>query len=372
MKFKDIVGHQDIKEFLIQSYKNNRVSHAYLFFGTVGVGKLALAIAFAQYLSCSNKKESDSCGECPSCHKYEKLIHPDLHFVFPVTDEISEEYIKEWTEYVLKDPYFSYTDWILHLQKATSKKQQGLIRVKEAANIIKKLSYKAYESFYKIMIIWLPELMNDETANKILKLLEEPPDETVFILVSDNRQKIISTIISRTQPVKILGIENSEIEKELIRKYQIDETLAQDIVVNCNGSLLEARKKIIDNENNEASEINFKLYKELINILITKDIKAIIKWANEISSLGIERQKNVLDYFLKYSREIFVFNIKQYLSFLTKAEKEFAVNFGSYINEKNIFKIYTILNNAIYHLERNANEKILFTDLAFRLLKIIG
>ncbi|MDR2835480.1 MAG: DNA polymerase III subunit delta [Bacteroidales bacterium] len=375
MKFNKILGHTEIKNKLISSYKDNRLSHSYLFFGTSGVGKLALAIAYAQYLSCTDKTENDSCGQCPSCIKYEKLIHPDLHFVFPIITvnndkekrNICDDYIKEWNEFVLSNYYFSYSDWVINLQSIVDSKSQGEIRVKESTSILNKLSYKSYESNYKIMIIWLPEFMNTEAANRILKLLEEPPENTLFFLVSDERENILSTILSRTQPIKILGIEKETLKSEIIKKYTIDENLANDIIVNCNGSMLEAQKKIIENEN---TVFIFEEFTKLMRITFSKDIINIINWADKISSIGREKQKNFISYSLNFLREIFVYKINSNICSMTSTEKEFAKKFTNFLTKNQVEKISKQLNDTYYYIERNANPKILLSDLAFQILYI--
>jgi DNA polymerase-3 subunit delta' len=214
MKFSDIPGQKEIIQRLIGSVKSERVSHAQLFTGPEGCGNLALALAYAQYISCENKTPRDSCGTCKSCIKYEKLIHPDLHFVFPVirnkasTEPVSDNYIEQWREFVRKSPYFSLNRWLASIEVGNA---QGLIFASEASEILRKLSLKAFESDFKIMIIWLPEKMHPASANKLLKLIEEPPEKTLFILVSDEPDKVIPTILSRCQLIKIPSFKNSDI-----------------------------------------------------------------------------------------------------------------------------------------------------------------
>lgn len=367
MKFEKVIGQKSIKSQLIQSYHDNRVSHAYLFYGIPGVGKLALAIAFAQFLSCENKNENDSCGECPSCKKYEKLIHPDLHFVFPVISKtISDNYIQQWRETILSDPYFSYNEW---MQKIESDNKQGGIHVEEASEIIRKLNLKTFESEYKVMIIWLPEKMNVQTANKLLKILEEPPTNTVFILVTDDRQDMLGTILSRTQPIKILGIDDDSMKRNLINEFEIDENTAEDIVKISNGSLIEAKDQINTSAENE---YNFSQFVALMRLTYSRKIGDALKWADEISRIGRERQKNFIYTCLILIRENFVynFNLKD-INYMTKDETSFATNFSKFLNLENVTVISKILDDAYYHIERNVNSKILFTDLAFEIMKVI-
>ena len=371
MRFADIIGQQEIKEKLIGSFHNNRVSHSYLFYGIPGVGKLALAIAFAQYLSCDNKQETDSCGECPSCKKYNKLIHPDLHFVFPVVtgkhkEPISDHFIEQWRERVLESPYFSYRDWLFSLE---SEKKQGSIFVHEASSILRKLNLKTYESDYKAMIIWLPEKMNNSCANKLLKILEEPPEKTVFILVSDNRENVLGTILSRTQPVKILGIDNLELKNSLILNYDINDSRANDIVSISNGSMVEARNQLnTSGENNQY----FENFVSLMRISYARNIKEAIHLCDELTKLSLEKQKGFLNYCLVLLRENFVYNQNQKeILYMTKEESSFSDKFAKFVNSKNIDDLFKIFNNAHYHIERNVNPKIVFTDTAFEIMKVI-
>jgi DNA polymerase-3 subunit delta' len=367
MKFEKVIGQEDIKSQLIKSYHDNRISHAYLFYGIPGTGKLALAIAFAQFLSCENKKENDSCGDCPSCKKYEKLIHPDLHFVFPVISKTtSDTYIQQWRKIVLDELYFSYNEW---MQTIESENKQGGIHVEEASEIIRKLNLKTYESEYKIMIIWLPEKMNSQTANKLLKILEEPPQNTVFILVSDNREEVLQTILSRTQPLKILGIADSDIKKAIIEKYGITEQAADDIVKISNGSFLEAKDQVITSDE---TEYNFSRFVSLMRLAYSRKIAEALKWAEDISKAGRERQKSFLYNCLIYTRENLVYNFKyKSILYMTREEEAFATNFAKFINTDNASAMTKIFNDAYYHIERNANSKIIFTDLAFEVMKVI-
>lgn len=372
MRFKDVIGQDEIKSRLVQAYKDNRVSHSYLFYGAPGVGKMALAIAFAQYLSCENKEDGDSCGHCPSCLKYEKLVHPDLHFVFPyITSSnsqnkaVSDTYIDLWRPMVNNSPYFSYRDWTNNLQ---SENKQCQIYAAESAEIIKKVSLKTYESDYKVMIIWLPEKMNTECANKILKVLEEPPHNTVFLLVSNNREDILPTIQSRTQPVKVLGIADEPLKQALVEKFGISESEAADVVKISNGSFLEARQQI---EQDEENAFNFDNFKSLMRICYKYDVVSTFDFAKSISKLSRERQKSFINYCLIMVRENFVRNVNTDVAYLTKEEEEFSVNFSRCINERNIDSYITILNDTYYQIERNGNSEIIFTDTAFNIMKII-
>lgn len=371
MRFKDVIGQDEIKGRLVQAYKENRVSHSYLFYGAPGVGKMALAIAFAQYLSCENKEENDSCGHCPSCQKYEKLVHPDLHFVFPYITQgtsnkaVSDTYIDLWRPMVNKSPYFSYRDWTNNLQ---SENKQCMIYAAESSEIIRKISLKTYESDYKVMIIWLPEKMNTECANKILKILEEPPHNTVFMLVSNSREDILPTIQSRTQPIKVLGIADEPLKQALVEKFGITESEATDIVKISNGSFLEARQQI---EQDDENAFNFENFKSLMRICYSADVLSTIEFSKSLAKLSRERQKSFIYYCLIMVRENFARNINANVAYLTNDEESFSKNFSRFINERNVNNFITILNETYYQIERNGNSEIIFTDTAFNLMKII-
>ena len=220
MQFKEVIGHRPTKELLIQLSQEHRVPHAIMLIGPPGNGKLALALAFAQYINCKSKLEADSCGVCSSCVKYKKLIHPDLHFTFPViktsslTKPTSVDYMPKWREYFISNPYPSYERWN---QTIAEENKQGMIYVDEAAEIIQKLNKKAYEADYKVSLIWLPETMNPTCANKILKILEEPPANTLFILVTEEEQRLLSTIRSRCQTIRLPKIEEHDLAEALAR-----------------------------------------------------------------------------------------------------------------------------------------------------------
>ena len=363
MKFANVIGQEDIKTLLIQNFQENRVSHSYLFYGVSGIGKLSLALAFAQFLSCTNKQENDSCGECLSCKKYEKLIHPDLHFVFPALSKtVSDNYIKEWNEFVLANPYFDFNDWMLQLD---TENKQGAIYSEEASEIVKKLNLKTFESDYKMMIIWLPEKMNDSCANKLLKILEEPPPDTVFILVSDNREEVLPTILSRCQPVKVSQLPDEILKSHLISNCSISEEIAEDIVKISCGSLSQALKYI-----NSAAEDNFLQFTTLMRFAYSRKIQETLQWAEKISKTGREKQKKFIYYCLNLIRENYIYNYKMdKINYMTKEETDFAKNFAKFITPNNVAQIMNIFNDAYIHTERNASAKILFTDVAFKLMK---
>lgn len=368
MLFKDIIGQETIKDRLIQSVKDNRISHAQLFLGPEGSGNLAIAIAYAQYISCIKKQENDSCGTCPSCIKYNKLAHPDLHFVFPVvgSKEVSSHFLSEWREAVLENPYLNLFQWYQFLDVEN---KQGIIGVEESADILHKLSLTSYESGFKIMIVWMPEKMHTSASNKLLKILEEPPDKTLFILVAENEDLLLKTIVSRTQLIKIKKIPDAEIKKALAEKYQLTEQEAPRMAYLADGSFNHAMaltKEV------EEEDFNFKTFRDWMRLCFKNDVPAIITWGNEISTIGRERQKNFLAYALNVLRECLMLNYADpSLVRIEGEEIDFVKKFAPYIHAGNCEQMIQIFEKAIAHIERNAYPKILFLDLSLKCMELL-
>ncbi len=374
MQFKNIIGHQNEKQQLIQAVRNNRLSHANLFVGKKGVGKLPMAIAFAQYISCSNKKEDDSCGVCASCIKYQKLAHPDLHFVFPVVKNkgfshpVSDNFINEWRTQVNSDIYFDIDDWYNTLGVENS---QGMIYTEESNEIIKKLSLKSYESEYKIMIIWLPEKMNVSCANKLLKMIEEPPHKTLFMMVAEEPDKLLKTILSRTQMIKIPTIDKTTLYHALKEEYQLGEEELTPIVHQAEGSYKKACMLI---KNRAEDKVNFDKFVEIMRHCYARKVLDIMAWAEDMGSrkMGRERQKGFLNYAIKMIRENFILNLNQpEMSYMSGDELQFSTRFSPFINEENVWAISDELTRAYTDIERNGNAQIIFLDLGLKLVKLL-
>lgn len=374
MNFSQIPGQQEIKIKLLRSVKEERVSHAQLFAGPEGCGSMALALAYARYISCENRTVSDSCGTCKSCVKYDKLIHPDLHFVFPVikgkkaTDPVSDNYLEEWREFVKKSPYFNLNNWMDSIEVGNA---QGMIFASEAAEIIKKLSLKTFESDFKIMIIWLPEKMHQATANKLLKLIEEPPEKTLFLLVSEEPDKVIPTILSRCQLVKIPSFKTNDIEKYLLVRFNLTAEKAADISRVSNGNITRAIELC---ENEESNLANLERFKSLMRFAWKRDIISLINWSEEVASTGREAQKNFISFSLRLLRENLMLTLgqlKNSLVYLTGAEAEFSGKFHPSVNQNNIYQLNEELNMVYSHIEANGNAKIIFLDLALKVTKLI-
>ncbi|MGA2405783.1 MAG: DNA polymerase III subunit [Bacteroidales bacterium] len=374
MNFAQIPGQKEIKGKLIRSVKEERVSHAQFFTGPEGCGSMSLALAYARYISCENRTDHDSCGVCKSCVKYEKLIHPDLHFVFPVikgkktTDPVSDNYLEEWREFVKKSPYFTLNNWMDCIDVGNA---QGMIFASEASEIIKKLSLKTFESDFKIMIIWLPEKMHQTTANKLLKMIEEPPEKTLFLLVSEEPDKVIPTILSRCQLVKIPSFKSYDIEKYLTQRFNISVDKAADISRVSNGNITRAIELC---ENEDSSLANLDRFKSLMRFAWKRDIISIINWSEEISTTGREAQKNFISFSMRILRENLMLSIDQLknsLVFLTGEEANFSGKFHPFIHQDNIYPLTEEFNLVYSHIEANGNPKIIFLDLALKVIRLI-
>jgi DNA polymerase III subunit delta' len=374
MNFAQIPGQTEIKSKLIRSVREERVSHAQLFAGPDGCGGMALALAYARYVSCENRSEIDSCGVCKSCVKYDKMIHPDLHFVFPVikgkkaTDPVSDNYIEEWREFVRRSPYFRLNDWLDTIEVGNA---QGMIFASEASEIIKKLSLKTFEADYKIMIIWLPEKMHQATSNKLLKMIEEPPDKTLFLLVSEEPDKVIPTILSRCQLVKIPSYSRPDIEKFLILKFALSPEKAADISHVSNGNMIRAIE-LSENEDSNQADLDF--FKRLMRFAWKRDIISIISWSEEIAATGRENQKNFISFSLRLLRENLMLSLDQLknrIVFLAGEEAAFSANFHPFINQNNIYPLTEEFNLVYSHIEANGNAKIIFLDLGLKVTRLI-
>ncbi|MDR1698727.1 MAG: DNA polymerase III subunit delta [Prevotellaceae bacterium] len=371
MLFSEIIGQQTTKEHFVNSVKEQRIPHAQLVCGKMGTGTLPLAIAYAQYLCCTDKRENDACGVCPSCKKYAKLAHPDLHFVFPVIKPTSsavvcDDFIKQWREINIENPYFSYNQW---LAKLNAENKQAMIYANESEEILRKLSLKSYESEYKVMIIWQPEKMHESAANKLLKILEEPPAKTLFILVSENPDALLITIQSRTQRVNVPLIEIGELQNAISERLGVDLTEAHNIARIANGDFIKATELI--NASDEEKQ-NFQYFVNLMRSAYAKNLKELKKWADEVAGIGRERQKSFLAYAQKLVRENFIMNLHQAdLNYLNSVEQAFSGKFSPFIHERNVSEISAELALAERHIEQNVNAKMVFFDLALKIIVLL-
>ncbi len=371
MLFSQIVGHEDIKAKLIQSVKENRVAHAQLFLGQEGTGKFALAIAYAQYVNCTNKGETDSCGVCPSCRKYNTLAHPDLHFVFPNTtnknvkkDPESDLFLTEWREYLEKcECYADLSSWYNALDVEN---KQGSINVRDAATIMRKLNLKSYEAEYKVAIIWMAEKLNIQAANKLLKLLEEPSEKTLFILVSENQDEILMTIRSRTVLMKIPKLSFDEVQNALVKRYHCDYNAARNAAALANGNWILAQRFLNEQED---EKLYFQCFQKWMRYCFRFSASELIDFiANDIKPLGREKQKEFLAYGLNFFHNALLMNngLRDNVM-LPDDEKAFLNNFAPFISNNNIDMITELFEESINQIERNGNASIIFMDNSFKI-----
>ena len=371
MFFKDIIGQTEAKQRLIKEIQEGKIPHARLFCGGQGTGKLPLAIAYARYLSCEHPGATDACGNCPNCIKYNKLAHPDLHFAFPVIkqknkDTVSDDFLTSWREMLQNTPYFNMNIW---LEQMGAENQQAQIFVKESEEIVRKLSLKPSQGGYKIMIIWLPEKMNAECSNKLLKLLEEPPAKTVFLLVSEEPDALLATIQSRTQRFKIPGIGDNDIATTLVRKYGIEEKAAVNIAHRSEGNWIKVLETI---HTNEESKLFFELFVSLMRLAYQRKIREMKQWSETLAAMGRERQKHFLAYAQRMIRENFVCNFSNSsIVYLNEEEQNFANRFAPYINERNVINIMDELSEAERHIGQNVNARMVFFDFALKMIVLL-
>ncbi|MCD8211036.1 MAG: DNA polymerase III subunit delta [Prevotella sp.] len=372
MKFSQVIGQEDIKQQLKSMVHKDRLPHALLLCGPGGSGKMALGLSLASYLLCASRTEEDSCGVCPQCSMINSLAHPDLHFSFPVIKPqasssdrkmVSDDFISEWREMLLQSPYFTMDNW---LKKMKASNQQAIMYVSESAEILRKLSIKSSQGRYKVSLIYLPERMNDECANKLLKIIEEPPQKTIFIMVSEKPEEILETIRSRSQRIDVPPINTKDIENALKERRGIDPDSARRISRSSLGSWTQALEDLMaDGERS----MFFDMFKQLMRLCYSRKIKDLKKWAEEASSFGRERQNRMLSYFLKLLRENFMYNFKNPdIVYLSSEEEEFAQRFSPFINEVNIIEISSLMSQAMNDIARNANAKIVFFDLSAHII----
>jgi DNA polymerase-3 subunit delta' len=368
MQFKEIVGQEEIKRQLVQTVDENRVSHAQLFLSCEGTGALPLAIAYAQYINCLDKNESDSCGICSSCRKYERYIHPDLHFSYPFFAskdvKIAVDVLEEWRTMLLADPYVDMDIWRSQL---SAENKQANINIAECHDIIKKLSYKAFEAETKVLIMWLPEYLEKE-GNSLLKIIEEPPANTLFLLVATNQEQILSTLLSRTQIVKIPKLPLETVEEYLSHKHNLSEEQAAAYSFLADGNLIEA-KALAAHAHNDNAEI----FAEWLRMGYGNRVPDLMTFVDQAAGWGRENQKNFLKYGISFLRDCsLIISGAESLVKLPARALDTARKLSKHVLDLNMASaIITELEQAHYHIERNANPKILFLDVSLRLVKII-
>lgn len=380
MQFRDIIGQEEVKQQLRQAVRDGRIPHAQLFTGISGVGKLPLVLAYAQYIACPNRTDEDSCGTCPTCLQYQKLQHPDLHFVFPIVKgdagDVCDDFMDKFRSMILSQPYFDIDDWYRYLGVET---KQGMIYEKESGEILRKLSLKSFGDGYKVMIIWLPEKMHVACANKLLKLLEEPPMKTVFLLISEQPELLLTTIVSRTQEVRVPRLTEAEIAEVLLRDHSnVSPSLAADIAHMSSGSYLTALKVVDENEGNSQNFNDFvALMRNAWLVGQKKDYSALLqlrKWSLDMadSNLGREKQKAFLQYAQRQLRENYIYNFHcADMNYQTEAERNFSSKFAPFIHENNVERMMDELSKAEQQIAQNGNAKIIFFDLCLQMIVLV-
>ncbi len=378
MKFSDIIGQDELKGQLVRSVDHNRVSHAQLFTGSSGAGLLPMAVAYIQYLNCENRVAGDSCGECANCHKIASLEHPDVHLVFPVNKQgkksgevvLSDGFLPTYRElFRERRGYFTPQDWYSALD--LGKTLKGAITAKEADTIIKKLSLKAFEAKYKTMLIWLPEMMNEEASNKILKILEEPWDNTIFILVSERPDRLLQTILSRTQQVAVPRLSTEVLEQRAIEVMGADPLRARNMARIAGGDLLEL-ESIISGEQDQTHKEHFELFKSLMRLSYTKRHLELIDWAEQAAAQSRDRQQAFLLNSSRLLRESYMLNAgAESISYLWGEELAFCTKFAPFVTSKNIEQLIAEIETAFRQLTQNGNPTIVFTHFALSVSKMI-
>ena len=367
MQWNKVIGQKEVQERLMQMVSEDRLPHALMLCGPQGAGKMALATAFGCRLLDNGTPSSSA--------MLDKLEHPDLHFTYPTiklpsmsTDHkpVSDDFAREWHELIMGGPYFTMDQW---MQAMGGENQQAIITAGESDDLVRKLSLKSSQGGYKVSIVWLPERMNIECANKLLKLIEEPPQQTVFIMVCEEPDKLLETIRSRVQRIDVKKIDNESVELALVEQRGISQEVAHRIARLANGNWLKALDELqVGSENQQFLD----LYISLMRLAYQRKIKDLRKWSEVMAAFGREKQKRWLSYFLKMARENFMYNFRQEeLNYMTQEEENFARNFARFINEGNILPISDLANRAIRDIGQNANAKIVFFDLALQMIVLL-
>jgi DNA polymerase III subunit delta' len=367
VQFSQIIGHQEAKALLLKSVQQNHVAHAQLFLGQEGSANLALALAYATYINCEDKQPEDSCGTCGSCVKMNRLVHPDFNFVMPVTatktvskDALSSKFMNEWRAFILASPYQGLNEWMQHIG---AENKQGAISKDESRQLVKLVSLKAFEGNYKIVVVWLPELMHPSAANALLKLLEEPPAQTLFLLVAQAAEKLLATITSRTQIVQVRNFTEQEVVQYVQQQYNLATDRAAQVAQLAEGNLNAAAKLTT-----EISSDYFTFFTEWMRHCYGRKVSNLVEMSEEFQKLGRENQKNFLLYALNLLRKVMLYGVDASLvAFLPPAELDFVQKFSKVITSNNAGELAEELNQAHFHIERNANPKMVFVDSSLQI-----
>lgn len=372
MLFKEVIGQQEVKQNLLQSVHAGRVPHAQLYHGREGVGKLPMAIAYARFLHCTDRKEDDACGVCPACIKMGKLVHPDHHFIFPIINKkekssntTSDDYLEQWREAILENPYLTENGWY---EKIGAENKQGVIGKAESNELLRKMGMKSYESEFKTVIIWMAEKMNLTASNKLLKLIEEPPDNTVFLLITDDTEAILPTIRSRTQLLALAPLKQEDIRAGLAKQFDGHPSIP-DVIRKANGNYSAAVARMISEEQEQEY---FEEFVYLMRRSYERDIISLNKWVEKASRLGRERIKQFLTYSLGMVRDNFMLNLEQKeYTYLSQQEQEFSTKFAPFIHRGNVERMAIEFDRAISHIEANGYARLVLLDLSIKIILLI-
>jgi DNA polymerase III subunit delta' len=368
MQFRDVIGLDEIKSQLVSSVINKKVSHAILFSGQEGRGGLPLAFAFAQFLNCENRSENDSCGNCNSCLKMQKMIHPDVHYSYPVIKKenkppVSVDFIKQWREAISQNPYIGYFEWLGYMD---AENKQGNITIEECHEIIHKFSLKPFEGGNKILIMWLPEFLG-KSGNSLLKIIEEPPPDSIFLFVTHNRELILNTILSRTRIIPLPPLQAESIEKKIRTDVGLEAEVATSISILADGNYNEALRLLKTGQSDHTEN-----YIKWMRICYKPDHLEIFNWSKSITENGREYLKDFILYAIRMTRELLLSkNQADTIMRMNETEKEFVTNFSPHISANSLNNFYELANKAHYHIERNASPKIIFFNLSLQLHKLL-
>ena len=375
MRFSDIIGQEELKSHLTDSIDKGRISHAQLFTGIAGAGTLPLAIAYAQYLNCPNRKDGDSCGVCPSCQQIAQSAHPDVHFIYPVNKQgkksgevvLSAEFMPQWREIMSQSGgYFTRQEWYDKLD--LGKTLQGMISAKEADEIIRRLSFKSFQSQYKVVIIWQAETMNEEAANKILKILEEPWENTVFLLVAERGDLLLKTILSRTQETSVPRLK----VEDLVSLSGASEQERRNMARLAAGDVIQMRR-MVQGEGDELREECFDLFCRLMRLSYNDKHLELLDWADEVAQLSREQQRQMLTHSARLLREAYMLHAGLgRISYLWGEEAKFCNNFAPFIGNQNIEILISEIESAMRQINQNGNARIVFTHFALAVSKQIN
>ena len=371
--FSEIIGQQKACRRLQEEVMEGRVPHARLISGPPGSGTLALALAYARLLSCPHRKDGEACGHCPSCVKWDKLVHPDVHFAFPIVNRgksskppVCADFLPQWRARLISSPYFYIDHW---LDDMGADNKQAQIFTQESDEIIRRLNLKSSEGGYKTTLIWLPERMHVSCANKLLKLLEEPPELTVFLLVSEDPEQLLPTILSRVQRLSVPRIADDDLAQALEERYGVQPSDSRTIAHMAAGDMVRALETI---HLSEDQTLFFDLFTSIMRLAYQRHVREIKQWSEQVAAIGRERQKAFLTYCQRMTRESFVRNLRcDRLNFMNDAETAFTARFAPFVNERNVGGIMDELGLAQDHIEQNVNARMVFFDLGLKLIMLI-